>query len=121
MRNVIGVWLTLAFAAVALGALFSIPAWADDELITACDGGVQSVCVLDAKGGGFTMTVQCANDPARYRMSGDAGITVSTRDVKLAADLIYDIPVGRTKRYVGFALDDGGIPNCAIFKPSPQN
>lgn len=133
MRNVIGVWLSLIVGAVALGALFSIPAWADDELITACDGGT-GTCVLDttpSSGTGqgrldWTMTVRCATDPARYRMTQDAGsCSVNANDLKLDADRTFDLPVNKStgarsggpiKRYVCFALDDGGVAQCAIYK-----
>ncbi len=109
-----------AMCCLAFAAPFMI-AHADDELITACDGGV-GTCVLDTqKQGAFTMTVRCEGNPARYRMSGDAGITVGGHDLVLDADRTFDIPVGRTKRYVGFALDDGGVAACSIYKPSPQN
>jgi hypothetical protein len=130
MRNVLGVWLSLVVvAALALGALFSIPAWADDELITACDGGSAS-CVLDTNPGAstarlnWTMTVRCETDPARYSMSIDAGAcSVASKSLKLDADRTFDLDVNKSqgsrtapKRYVCFALDDGGIPQCAIYK-----
>lgn len=114
-------FLAACVIAIPAAMLMPRPAFADDELITACDGGV-GTCVLDTqKNGAFTMTVRCEGDPARYRMSGDAGVTIGAHDLKLDADRTFDIPVGRTKRYVGFALDDGGVANCAIYKPSPQN
>lgn len=131
--------LMLMFAATVISYVAVIgsvtcagSAHADDELLGYTDGGAAPVVDTIAGGGSgqgrlnWTMTVRCENDPARYKMTQDAGTcTATSTDLKLDADRTFDLPVnqsqgarsgGPIKRYVCFALDDGGVPNCKIYK-----
>lgn len=112
----------LALAAIPVALTPSI-ALADDEILGWSDGGTAGVDM--GQRADWTATVRCETDPARYKTCVAAPCAADSTSLKLDADRTFDLPINKTagtrtastsKRYMAFALDDGGIPNCKIYK-----